>query len=620
MRKQLHSSSSSSPSSTNRHHAKSRRPSVKGTDWNDVLARSSSLSEEDNDSLWSDWQHHLAARKSPRSLCEIWPDHKKTPVLWGIPESVVSPASCKPIAHFHKMLRSDKKKRKAIDSLLARFDEIDASNPLTPEQALVAISLASGMVFLACHSSSKQDLETDWNQRLLRLCSLAKDADPETLTQSPWLAQVLGCELPLILAHQFPELTSCQSLYRVAVSRMKSLMESLLDHNGWLQHDFYHWWRPLLASWTRAWYLIKDLKLKEWDHDAQIQWEWFIRQSIRTTREDGSLLLTDSQWQQDDRDLLGAAVATSQDDDDRRLAEALLPRPQRPRRKAAVELFDDEDNFFSEWAGMAVLHNHWSPKAAKVAVAVQKQDFHLEVTRGPSLLKSFAAPEVSCNGKPLIANTEWEHLCTHHDSDVHYLEFQLTLPNQFRIQRQVLLARQDEFLYLADAVLSPEESRIDYRLSLSLPDAITPLIETENTEIYLSRKKIRSLLLPLSLPEWQSARADDQFLVRGQQLELTRTTLGRNLYNAVFIDLQPRRSIKPRTWRSLTVAESLEIVAPDVAAAYRVQVGKQQWIFYRSFTPAGNRTFLGQNHSSEFYAGRFLDNGSSEELMTIESA
>jgi hypothetical protein len=72
------------------------------------------------------------------------------------------------------------------------------------------------------------------------------------------------------------------------------------------------------------------------------------------------------------------------------------------------------------------------------------------------------------------------------------------------------------------------------------------------------------------------------------------------------------------TWRQLTVGESLNVVSRDVAAGYRVQIGKSQWLIYRSLGTRGNRTVLGQNFSSEFVVARFRPDGTAEKLLEIE--
>ena len=57
---------------------------------------------------------------------------------------------------------------------------------------------------------------------------------------------------------------------------------------------------------------------------------------------------------------------------------------------------------------------------------------------------------------------------------------------------------------------------------------------------------------------------------------------------------------------------------PEGLITYRVQVGREQWLFYRSLAPRGNRTFLGQNYSSEFVCTRFRPDGTAKDILAIE--
>ena len=102
-------------------------------------------------------------------------------------------------------------------------------------------------------------------------------------------------------------------------------------------------------------------------------------------------------------------------------------------------------------------------------------------------------------------------------------------------------------------------------------------------------------------------------------VQLAERGAGRALACPLVIDLDPRRSRKPCTWRQLTVAEGLHIVPADVAVGYRAQCGRDQWLFYRSQAERGNRTLLGQNTSNEFLAARFLaPSGEIQELVEVQ--
>ena len=112
--------------------------------------------------------------------------------------------------------------------------------------------------------------------------------------------------------------------------------------------------------------------------------------------------------------------------------------------------------------------------------------------------------------------------------------------------------------------------------------------------------------------------ADDQFAAADDTITLTQSTMGETLYAPVFAQLDPFQSVKPRTWRKLTVADKLEIVGDDVARAWRIRIGDRQWVIYKSFSGIGNRTFLGQNHTCDLLIGRFQKDGNVEDLLILE--
>jgi hypothetical protein len=55
-----------------------------------------------------------------------------------------------------------------------------------------------------------------------------------------------------------------------------------------------------------------------------------------------------------------------------------------------------------------------------------------------------------------------------------------------------------------------------------------------------------------------------------------------------------------------------------MAVGYRLQIGNEQWLIYRSLTTPDIRTVLGKNLMHEFLVGRFTDDGQVETLLEIE--
>ena len=159
----------------------------------------------------------------------------------------------------------------------------------------------------------------------------------------------------------------------------------------------------------------------------------------------------------------------------------------------------------------------------------------------------------------------------------------------------MLLAREDHFLILADGVVSDRPAKLEYCSTLPLAAQVSFRPATETHDGLLAQKKPLALVLPLALPEWRSDSRSGTLKQAQAGLELSQQTSARSLWAPLFFDLQPRRFSKPFTWRHLTVAENLLAQPADVAVGYRVTIGKDQWLLYRSLGPKGNRTLLGHN-------------------------
>jgi hypothetical protein len=242
----------------------------------------------------------------------------------------------------------------------------------------------------------------------------------------------------------------------------------------------------------------------------------------------------------------------------------------------------------------------------------------LELANQTSLLSGLWEVRIKVDGKVVTLLPEHAVNVYHADEEVEFVEFEYESSDGSVLQRQILLARDEQFLILADAFIPASEGRIDYEATLPVCPSVETLLETDNREIYLKDKEIRSLVLPLALGEWKSDRSSGELSSGHGRLQLNQSTQGKALYAPLFFDLSPQRCLQPRTWRSLTVAEELKILGRDEAAAYRVQIGKQQWVIYRSLSGIASRTFLGENQMCEFFVGKTDGDTAAEELIQLE--
>ena len=116
----------------------------------------------------------------------------------------------------------------------------------------------------------------------------------------------------------------------------------------------------------------------------------------------------------------------------------------------------------------------WSRSAPRLTVLYPGQSCRVELACGKDVLWSGPwALEVQIDGVKAAPSSEWSELCWVSDDDVDYLELEISLGDGLCVQRHILLAREDRFLLLADAVLGSRRAAIEYRGTLPLCPDVT---------------------------------------------------------------------------------------------------------------------------------------------------
>lgn len=242
------------------------------------------------------------------------------------------------------------------------------------------------------------------------------------------------------------------------------------------------------------------------------------------------------------------------------------------------------------------------------------------VAAGRLLAAGVWSSRVSVDGAELAAAGAWSEVCWERDEACDYLEIERVLAGGWKIERQMLLAREGKFLFVADALLGPGESgALRYEQSWPLAEGVVGRAAQDTREIALEvGGRGRALAAPLACGEWRAELSDGGLAVTDGRLVQRASGHGRRLYAPLWVDLDPRRLARPMTWRRLTVGENLAICRPDEAAGFRVQAGQEQWVFYRSLTEFGNRSVLGHNTAYSFVCGRVKKDGELEAILEIE--
>ncbi len=581
---------------------------------------------------WSVLSRHLAHR--PAALNKLW-SAKNSPLRWGLTPDALAPRSEQFLTRLEKVGRGKQgwsaTRATEIEPELIAWLKLARSLSAAPNRTPTldfgweCLAVAHALPNLAPSMGQKF-----WWELLDALWQITHTAsnwrcDVELPPEQGVAQQLFAGELPLTLAYLFPAIRPIYKLRTAAYESLNEGFRELLNGQGLLPGRYLPYLRPLLAAWTRCrtlgadWYQ-QGAKKGVWNRPAEEQFRQLATHALALSSPRGTALLGhphDAPWS---ADFLAQLLRLCQDTTNISTARTLFKKKITRGLPAKQVARVPETSENCEWSGVAYLRSRWQRSGHTVAIDYSTPDLRLEAWAGTQrLLAGTWSWETTLDGQRLEPADSWEEICWFSDDDVDYLELSIDLSQGARLERQILLARQDQFLLLADNVMRAPTGQICHRYRLPLDEEVSFQPEQETREGLLWTTKPVARVLPLALPEWRADPRVGQLLTTQQHLQLEQEMTGTNVACPLLVDLKKSRSDKPCTWRQLTVAQSLEIQPPDVAVGYRAQCGKQQWLLYRSLAERANRSLLGQNVSLECLVARFLPAaGEVEELLEIE--
>lgn len=483
---------------------------------------------------------------------------------------------------------------------------------LSQREPADAFELVAAAWLVCLGSDPRQPDGHVWRERLVAELLAATDGLDEFPHAEPLVWLWTQVELLLVIAAALPEGEPVRDrLARRATQRLEEWFENSVDEEGCLPGRMLGDAGPVAAAAARVASLARMVG-ETLSPLAAGRLDWMIRQWMLLIGTRGSLPLSQADVAADDS-LAAALKSHALEREDHRLIERQLLRRAWPDRKLP------DPGHFSETQGTGLLRGSWSRSAARIAIGLDGQEMAVEIAGRTPLIAGKVETLWSFNGRPLEWDEpSWTLNLWHEDKDVHYLELQLTNEAGWTFQRLIALVREDDLLLVGDSLIGTGPGRLDYRVAWPLANGVSASQAAETREVILRRDEPAAAVLPASISEWQRDHSGHAFSASPGSLSLDQSLVGTRMFAATVFDLSPRRAVKPRTWRALTVGEGLVTVPSDVAVAYRVQSGRQQWVIYRSLADCGNRTFLGANVCHDFYLGRFDRDGKHESLLLIE--
>ena len=578
----------------------------------------------DEAKAWERWTAYLAKRKLPAPFVKF-PMGASDPLVWGMPSTPEGDAGLAWRVKLGTLIAAPAASPSPrLEELLEGFFTPPNPSGTTLPEAIRLLTVGYWLPQLAAHLPAAA-----WWRLLGHLIQVSQDwqlAPPDESTPEQYLvATLLGGELPLVLSCVVGELKPASELRPAArICLSESLCEAT-DGEGVITARLLEFLPPLFSSWTRCRALGRAIPKGCWKDDAETQYEWLIRQTILLSRSNGSPLLTSAKYRNWPGGPLDAALALAGDRSDRlaattRLGKHLL-KPVGVSASAALP----DPSLESEWSCLAVMSTGCETTAHRLAVDYSGPTLQIELEiRGKPVIAGPWRAEATFNGRRLEPTEEWEQQCWFTSDECDYLELAIPLTGGAKLERQILLGKEDEFLLLHDILHSEQQQPGEWIHTHQLPltAGVTFVPERETRDGVLTNAKGRPIasVLPIAMGEWRVDMRPEQLTQKDGTLCLEHRGMGLRASAPVWIDLRSKRVAKPRTWRQLTVAASLEVVPRDVAVGYRVQTASSQWLIYRSLTPPANRTLLGQNTASETLIARFLRTGEIDALVEVDPA
>lgn len=561
----------------------------------------------DDNTGWTHWRKHLGKRKL-RALAELSAGRQPA-LFWALPDN----CDVSEVERVVRMLCSPSdvgRDAPGLENAARIWLNAAETAPADVPFALQCLAWGGALPALVEHMPEKV-----WWQICNGLVAIASE---ERRASDSLAVQLLHVELPVLLAYCFPELAACEALVAIAHRTLEKSTIEPLDENALVHGRRLDTLRPLLACWTRTRMLSRSLDGAVWSEEGLRQYARLVEYSLRLSRPDGRQVLSSSASPLWNKRLVKAALRLTNHAKTRRIAELL--------KSGSKDVSDTNRGprpaFELELAGLAVLRSNWRRNSPQLVVDHSTRELASELSLGKTLFWTGVHPlEVRLDGRMLAAEQPWDQLCWTSDEDVDYLELEIDLAEGVRVQRLIALAREDNFLFIGDAVLSERPGKIEYRSVLPLAMGVTFTGEEETREGMLSAGQGPPLrVLPLALGEWRAGSTCGALRGASDGLELTQSAHGEALFAPLFIDLDPRRIGKEVTWRQLTVGKNRAAVPPDEAVGYRVQVGRNQWVLYRALGGPATRTVLGRNLYNELLIGRFQSaNGNVKTILEIEA-
>lgn len=572
-------------------------------------------------------------------------DTRESPYLWGISRLDLPAASIELLEELHRVrgvtgvgpvrriaqswLASPDKPRRPV-CLTSSLESLAwcevlprIAAKLTPQQFLTLFRRLLTAAAGASHELARVKKGARDDTWLTTICG---DRPDQGRRGSALHAASLEAELAWSFSLRFPELKLSREYQPGARRFLGDLILLATDSQGVPRAEALPVLPPLIASLVRCRGLGARARRSAWRTPADSRFRRLLKQACRVARPDGSAGFQS----------IDGPLSTSRNGDFRQ--PGARQRPRRGARHRSLRLAEIvqqgmrlcdlrpskrvgravTDSLHSETGRLTVMRGTGAAKTDWLGAAWNDPAGYLELLcKSQQVLAGPRKIQVQVDGTPVTGCDDYQVTCWFSEPDLDYLELRCQLGGNVVIERQAVFSRTDHFALLADAILAPAGRRVDVQATLSLPSGLRVEAGRFARDCWIRNGRRLARLVPLWLPQLRTESALGGLEQRDRDLILRAAGAGRRLYLPLFLDWHPRRSRRSAEWRSLTVSEGRRVVPSETAAGFRVRLGNDQWLLYRSLARRAVRALLGHQTRHQFMFGSFDRNGDVDPLVEI---
>lgn len=584
------------------------------------------------------WQSHKRAAAMPASPAECYGER----ALWSeaaFPEEAglarlvrqtIEVANKKSRAGSHRpAIKPAVDWSQRVGVLINELTDAVSSEEIRPFALLVSLEI----LVHAGHKLSASDCFKLWRSTLSELLmwpTVAYD-DP---TIHPDVSLVEQGEIPFVAGLCFSQIAGSSNLLKSGRKVLSKEMVERVDSDGSPHAEILHRLPLWLAPLVRSTLMIQRFQAPTWNEDLRQLFGNIVDRAVLLCRPDGRAALTNglslesvpvltAAVERLDLGLVESTMAYL-----RVVQRALSGKPPR-RSKPAVGTMPSNQ---SDWAKFALLRSGWGVDADSVAIAHHQPLPQLDVTAlGHALIHGYWKLKIRLGDADVELAEEWSCVCWQSDPDADYLELQMIGPGKLRVERIVMLSREEGFLIVADAISgvpnadgpagrrATTKQLIQYESRLALCDGLVGSAEGTTREARIVGKRLKARVFPLGIPQDRVHSTPHSLTFDKNELVLQQVAEGEGLFAPLLFVWNPSLARVDATWRQLTVTEEGKVVGNDIAVGYRLKLGAYQLFLSRALKKTGNsRACLGHHTFNETTVAKFDSNGDVEPILMVE--